>query len=95
MLLLALAILTTLSASNCSRRVRFDPDAYRASSSLEAIVNENEVTVYCYEPKFDNFACMHEDKWIELRRLLQDARIPEKIKKQLLLKIDKITNLPK
>jgi hypothetical protein len=88
-------ILTTLSASNCSRRVRFDPDAYRANSYLEAIVNENQVTVYCYEPQFDKFACMHEDKWKELRRLLQDARIPNKIKKQLLLEIDKITDLPK
>jgi hypothetical protein len=38
---------------------------------------------------------MHEDKWKELRRLLQDARIPNKIKKQLLLEIDKITDLPK
>lgn len=93
--LLLLATLTTLSASNCSRRITFDPDAYRANSNLEAIINEDEVTVFCHEPKFDDFACMHKDKWAELRTLLQNAKIPTELKGKLLLKIDKVLNLQK
>jgi len=78
-----LLLSTILSVSRCSR-VRFDPDAYRASSSLEAIVNENGLEVMCHEPKFDEFACMHKTKWEELRRLIQGSKLNKKAKAHLL-----------
>ena len=81
-----LLLSTTLSVSRCAR-ARFDPDAYRASSRLEAIVNENGVEVMCHEPKFDEFACMHKTKWEELRRLIQGLKLSKKAKADLLNKI--------
>lgn len=89
MRLMMLAVLTTLSGCETGR-IKFDPDAYRASSRLEAIVNEEQKRVQCDEPKFDEFACMHNDKWKELRKILQEARIPKKLKLRLLRKIDSL-----
>jgi len=82
-LLLPLALLMTVSASSCGRSFKFNPDAWRASHHLEAIVSEREEVVYCSEEKFSEYAAMHKDKWIELRRLIQDAPLSDAKKKQL------------
>lgn len=79
-----------LSASSCSTRIKFDPDAYRANHYRQAIINEDEIVIYCEEEKFSEFACMHRDKWAELREILQQAPIDSKVKKQLLFKLDSL-----
>lgn len=86
-----------LSASSCStNRPKFDPDAYRANHFIEGIVNEDEIVVYCIEPKFSEFACMHKEKWEELRRLIQTtSSIPAAVKVDLLKHIDKFIANPK
>lgn len=86
---MVLVLSTTLSVSKCSR-IKFDPDAYKANSSLESIINEAGVEVMCHEAAFDSFACMHKDKWIELRELIQDARIDKGLKLRLLNKLNKV-----
>ena len=90
-LLTLLALLMIVSASSCSR-IRFDPDAYRANHYEQAIINENQDVVQCYEERFSEFACMHKDKWEELRRLIQQSKIDSKVKADIINRIDKITN---
>jgi hypothetical protein len=87
-LLTLLALLTILSASSCGRRIKFNPDAHRANHNIEAIVNERQEVIYCYEPYFSEFACMHKTKWIELRELLQNSPIEEPLKQKLIRHID-------
>jgi hypothetical protein len=86
---LLLGLLTTLSASKCgtSARPKFDPDAYRANHTLEAIVNEDEVIVYADDEKFSEFACMHKSKWVELRKFVQLLRIDPEQKNLILQNI--------
>jgi len=81
-----------LSASSCNRRIKFDPDAYRANHYEQAIINEDQVVVQCYEEKFSEFACMHKTKWEELRKLIQQSPIDAKLKHDIIKRIDKITN---
>ena len=81
-----------LSASSCGKRIVFDPDAYRANHYEQAIINEDQVVVQCYEEKFSEFACMHKDKWTELRNLIQRSTIEVSLKNAIIEKIDKITN---
>jgi hypothetical protein len=81
-----------LSASSCDRRIKFDPDAYRANHYEQAIINEDQIVVQCYEEKFSEFACMHQDKWTELRRLIQESALDSKLKSDIIKRIDKITN---
>ena len=85
-----LVLLMILSACN-SQRVKFNPDAYKANSELEAIVSERNVEIQCRDEKFNEYACMHRTKWEELRTILQSARIPKELKTQLLKQIDNIT----
>jgi hypothetical protein len=84
-----LAILTTLSASSCGTgRPKFNPDAHRANHYIEAIVNEEEKVVYCYEEKFSEFACMHKSKWVELRQFVHMLKLPTAQKRIILESID-------
>lgn len=79
-------ILTTLFVVSCGAgRPLFDPDSYRANHYLEAIVNEKSQVVYAHEPLFSEFACMHRNKWEDLRRFVQMVRLPKE-QKDLLLK---------
>ncbi len=91
-LLIVLATLMILSVNSCGiNRPKFDPDAYRANHFEQAIINEDQVTVYCYEEKFSEFACMHKEKWEELRRLIQTtSQIPKPVKDELLKTLDKV-----
>lgn len=82
MLLMLLQILTILSS--CNGRVKFNPNAYRASHELQAIVSASRDVVYCYDERFSEFACMHKDKWVELRRLIQALRMPKRYKRKVL-----------
>ena len=94
--MLPVMLLTLTILSGCeSGRIKFDPDAYRASSRLQAIINEDQIKVQCNEPKFDQFAAMHLDKWVELRKILQEARIPSKLMKDKTKLIGKINNIIK
>ena len=81
-----------LSVNSCgTNRPKFDPDAYRANHFEQAIINEDGISVYCYEEKFSQFACMHKEKWEELRRLIQTtSSIPKPVKDELLKTLDKV-----
>jgi hypothetical protein len=83
-LLLLPLLLTTLSASSCGRAFKFNPDAWRASHHIQGIVSEREEVVYCDEVAFSEFAAMHKDKWIELRRLIQGSPLSSKEKERAL-----------
>jgi hypothetical protein len=81
-----LGLLMILSVNSCgSGRPKFDPNAYKANHRFEAIINENQHVVYASDEEFSDFACMHKNKWIELRQFVQMFKIPQD-QKDLLIK---------
>lgn len=46
-------------------------------------MSEREEVVYCDEEKFSEFAAMHKDKWLELRRLIQEAPLAPREKARM------------
>lgn len=71
-------------ASSCTQSIKWDPNFYKASSINESIQDRNENVVMCSEQRFDNFACLHKDKILELAEILERARLPKEDKKQML-----------
>lgn len=73
-------------ASSCTTGVKWDPNFYKASAVQESITDRNSIEVKCYEPRFDEFACLHKDKIKELAEILANARMPKE-EKELILKV--------
>lgn len=57
-------------------RVDDDDDVY--------LVNRFDVRVYQYDPDFQLFGCLSEEKIQELKKILGEASIPNKDKKRIL-----------
>jgi len=73
-------ILTMFWLSSCtSEGVKFDPDVYVGRNGY--IINERLMKVMADEPRFLEYGCMHRDKWIELKEVLDRARIPKRKKR--------------
>lgn len=65
-------------ASSCGTRgITWDPNFYKTNSVKEAIIDRNNIHVYCNEPKFDDYACLSKEKIKELKEILIKARIPK------------------
>ncbi len=62
--------------SSC-RGVQFDPDFYVVDSTKEALINEEGEEILCSEPRAELFACMSEEKIMELKEILSKCRLPE------------------
>lgn len=71
----------------CDRGIKFDPDWYVGDYLNGIIVPENGEAISCFQPEFDRFACMSEDKQKELAELLLKAELPEELERELLSKI--------
>ena len=83
-----------IMGSSCDQGIKFDPNFHIGDSLNGQIVNEQGQTLSCFEPQFDHFACMSEEKIKELRKILATARMPRNGQKEIqvnfLDKIDKI-----
>ena len=62
--------------SSC-RGVKFDPKFYVIDSVKEALVNEEGEEILCSESRAELFACMSEEKIMELKEILSKCRMPE------------------
>jgi hypothetical protein len=69
------------SVSSCGG-IDFDPDFHVGDYINGQIVGENK-TVSAFDPAFNSYGCMHETKIIELKAILERAKLPTN-------KIDKI-----
>ena len=77
-MLLVLSMMFLGGASSCSSRgIKWNPDLHKADSNSQSLVNERSEQVFCYEEKFDEFACLHKDKIKELADILTRARLPK------------------
>ena len=70
-------IFILLFFASCSQGINFDPQWHMGDSRYAQIVPREPLDIVsCYDPEFDRYACMHEDKVKELRELLIRARLP-------------------
>ncbi len=76
-------LLVLLSGASCERGIVWDPDFYVGDYARGGITNERDETTYCYEEKFNHFACLSEDKVKELREILAKARMPKAERQKL------------
>lgn len=73
--------------------IKFDPDIHLGSYEYVGLINERGEIISCFDPDFDKFGAMHEDKWKELREILAKAKLPPDVKKSLLQSFDlKVTS---
>lgn len=80
-----------VSFTSCGRiGVNFDPDIHMSDYEMDSIVGEDGVYISCQEPEFNEYACMHKSKWIELKALLTRIRLSKKDSKMLIEKTQKI-----
>jgi len=94
-LLLVLVILTIPLGTSCrSNGIKFDPDFYRADAATESIWSERGDQVACYETDFTKYSCMHEEKIKELTVILENARMPKDIKKEIIKSLKKALERP-
>jgi len=83
-LLLVSLMIFLCGASSCTTGISWNPNFYKASSVAQSIKDKNENEVMCYDIKFDQFACLHQDKIKELAEILERARIPKEDKDNIL-----------
>lgn len=86
-----LVILTMFLGTSCQTGISFDPDFYvpRVDEESNAyLVNEDGLVVFYYEPEFELFGCLTEEKIQELRKILSEARLPRQEKVRLLKALD-------
>ncbi len=86
---LILLLFITLSCGHYEG-INFDPDFYVANSLDGTITNERGESVSCYNPSFDNFACMTKSKVVELMQILMTAEIPTDKKELIIEKVRKL-----
>ena len=71
-------------ASSCtSQGIKWNPDFHKADATSQSLVPEAGEPVYCYEEKFNEYACLHKDKIMELANILTRARLPKQDKIQI------------
>ncbi len=75
-----------LAGASCkSKGIKFDPIWHVGDSSSGSIVpREPYPIVSCFDEEFNNFACLSEEKVKELLTLLHKARIPNKLKNDII-----------
>ena len=73
--------------------IDFDPDFYVGDHLNAGIVNEDGLYVYANEPQFDGYACMSEEKILELKEILSKAQLPPRRKKTVLRALADIETL--
>jgi hypothetical protein len=78
-------LLIALTLTSCrSKGIKFDPIWHVGDHMSGQIVpREPYPIVSCFEPSFDQYACMHQDKVKELLTILHKARLPENLKTQI------------
>ena len=84
-----------LMGSSCDQGIKFNPDFHIGDSTGGQIVSETGREISCFDPEFDRFACMGEEKIKELRTILASARMPRNSKEMetvdsSIFKIDKV-----
>ena len=77
------AISLTILLISCQHGIEFNPDFYIGDYENVSITNEDGKTVYADEPLFNKYACMHEEKVKELKKILSEATISRKAKRKL------------
>ena len=59
-----------INLASCGKGAKFDPYFYVGDHQTGAIVNRDGKRVESFDPKFDEFACLHKDKIKELKEIL-------------------------
>lgn len=60
--------------SGCRSGVKFNPDFYIPDHVSQTITSERGDSIPTNDPRFDNYACMNEEKIKELYRLLHGMK---------------------
>lgn len=71
----------------CQTGIKWNPDFYVGDYENQAIVNEKGIYVYSDEIEFNNYACLSEEKVLELAEILYRARLP---RRNIIFILDKI-----
>lgn len=83
---MAMAVIGLLSS--CTQGINFDPQWHIGDSKYGQIVPREPLNIVsCFDPEFDHYACMHEEKIKELREILIRARLPVEQEALLLSKL--------
>ncbi len=69
------ALVSSMTLSGCNG-IEFDPDFHTVDVRSGGLVNERGEIVFFHEEAAEDFACMHQDKIIELSEILTRARRP-------------------
>ena len=83
-------VLMIFLSSSCRSGIKFDPQSYVGDYGTESIINRHGKRVMANEVFFNEFACMHKDKWMELRAILKRAKLPRRTKRILEHKLEGI-----
>ena len=76
------ALFLTLFVVSCDG-IKFNPDIYVGDFQNGAIINERGELVYATSPLFNQFGCMHKDKWLELSEILNRAKMSRKARRRI------------
>ena len=80
-----LLLLTIFFVNSCGTEgIKFDPNFYVPDHEKMSIISERGDEIMCNQPEFDKFACLHIDKIIELKQILDRARLPKHLKDKAL-----------
>lgn len=74
----------------CQTGIRFDPNFHIGDYEIMAIKDRNNNIVYSDQEEFNQYACMHETKVMELKEILRKARMPRKNKDKTIFHLDKL-----
>lgn len=87
MKLFFLFFVSLLFFSSCGTNngITFDPDFFVGDYQRMGIVNRDNFFVPAFDPTFNNYACMSEEKVKELSVILHKAKMP-KVQKSILEK---------
>jgi hypothetical protein len=81
--------MTCLGVSKCSSYVaiKFDPIWYVGDYKNRGIVNRFGHFVSAEDEAFNNYSCLSEDKLKEILDILQEAKIPKRVRDELLKRL--------
>jgi len=76
---LTLIVAMVAYASCVMTGIEFDPNFHLGDSANGQIVpREPFPIISCYDERFDEYACLHQDKIKELREILAKAKLPKR-----------------
>ena len=85
--IIALTSMLLISAS-CDRAIDFNGNWYIGDHTTQDLMDKEGHIIRCDDPRFDKYACLHEDDIKELRRILREAKLPKKVKEKALEFLD-------